>query len=421
MKKWNFLVARESRHLCGVIIMDRLIRKLFEELDHIFLTITPAAPWEKPGKGEFYVPFCAYLAKKRYWFCIPLMFPTILLFLYPIAWLNYKLIKRKIQKSKPEFLLNHGDNHINAIIARCGKELGIPVITIIHTAFWIYLRSEVKWEWLYKFLLNCQIKNSEYVSLNSDAVIMLSKWQQQKYLELIPNAVNAPIHLLSNVIDEDILLDDDETTKATFLKEVKEILPFFGINPIIALIGRIEEVKNLQFMIDVMDIYEKKRRDLDSNKYEPIPHVVFIGEGPYQKTLEKLAYERGISYLFHFVGKKDYIWTRRFMRWATDLLCITSLSETFGLTLIESMLEGCPALVTEGSALEENCLHKEDILPPDPEAWVKAIRPYVTDHQYRDSIGQQLASQARTINNNGVYTDKLLTIIESAIKHSKNN
>ena len=389
--------------------MASFIQGKLNKLGHTFVTLTPAAPWKKPREAEFHAPFCIYLPKKRYWFSFPLLLPGILHLLHPIAWINYKLIKCKIKKINPDRILNHGDNHIAAIVTRCGNELGIPVTTIYHTAYWIYLKNEIKWLWLRNFLLRCQDTNSAYIYSNSDNVIMLSQWFKAEYFKRIPRVNESKITYLPNVVIE--LNNADDSQKDDFLTKAKEILPILGKYPIITCVGRVEKVKNLQFMVEVMESYEQICHQSNANKHYPTPHVVFIGSGPYQKTIEKLAKSKGVDQLFHFIGSRDNLWTCRFLRWATEVLCAPSLSETDGLTPKEARINGCPALVPENTSLAQNSPNPRDILPLDPIIWAEAIRNFVTDRSWRDSMGHSLSIQAQKINDHQTYINKLLDII----------
>lgn len=377
----------------------------------MFTTMTPSAPWAKKQKGVIHPPFCLYLVAKRYWFCFPIVWPVWLMFLYPISWLNYKLIKRKVKRLKPDLILNHGDNQIAAILSRIGHELGIPVVTIFHTAYWVYLASEAKNPKVRDFLIRCQNQNSHYVYNHSDAVIMLSEWFAREYFRLI-HAGDDRRFILTNVVPT---CDDiDESQKKAFLSEIRTILPFFGTDPIITLVGRIEDYKNLQFAIQVLHQYHQRSQADPS--YGKVPHLVFIGEGSYQKALEELADSLGINHLLHFLGYKPYTWTRKFIRWATNVLCATSLSESDGLTPKDARIEGCPALVPSGTSMAENS-PPGYALQMDPEDWAYAIEALINmSSTNRERLSRQLSHDEQIRNDPEVYIHKLLDIIGFAIR-----
>lgn len=111
--------------------------------------------------------------------------------------------------------------------------------------------------------------------------------------------------------------------------------------PIIVCAGRLDKNKN--FSLLVKTVAKLKRENIEC--------VLFIiGEGPERESLMRLAAESGITDSVFFLGYKQnplpYIGK-------AQLLCVSSLSEGWGMTICESMALGKPFVTTPVAGASE--------------------------------------------------------------------
>jgi glycosyltransferase involved in cell wall biosynthesis len=161
---------------------------------------------------------------------------------------------------------------------------------------------------------------------------------------------------------------------------------------------------------------------------ERVPVVGICGQvGPWKghdDLLEALGQvrERGIPFEFRIYGRGDdrYVETLRARiqeldipaRWmgfeadrdrmyaALDVLAVPSrIEETFGMTAAEAGAYGLPVAATRTGGLLEVVVHGETglLVPPgDPDALADALATLLTNHAYREQLGQAARSRVLT-------------------------
>ncbi|MDE6204323.1 MAG: glycosyltransferase, partial [Lachnospiraceae bacterium] len=80
--------------------------------------------------------------------------------------------------------------------------------------------------------------------------------------------------------------------------------------------------------------------------------LAFIGDGPMRAALEQEAEKMGIGEEIVFVGKVPNEEIKNYCH-AADLFLFSSLSETQGIVLLESMAAGTPVLAVRGTGTED--------------------------------------------------------------------
>jgi len=132
-------------------------------------------------------------------------------------------------------------------------------------------------------------------------------------------------------------------------REARERLALEDERSRILYVGGIERSKGIDYLF-------KAAGELRRSTQYPV-EVVLIGEGEYEERAKVLAEELGISNAVAFAGKRPNteipLWIN-----ACDLLVLPSLSEGFGVVLIEAMACGKPTVATR-------CGGPEDIVTPE--------------------------------------------------------
>ena len=105
----------------------------------------------------------------------------------------------------------------------------------------------------------------------------------------------------------------------------------------------------------------------------PDAHLIFVGSGPQETELRK-RFEEHVR--IHFVGFQNQsrmpIWYR-----VADILCLVSISETWGLAVNEALLCGCRILASDSVGCVPDLVmdrSQHAIVPPDqPGLWPEAL------------------------------------------------
>lgn len=109
-------------------------------------------------------------------------------------------------------------------------------------------------------------------------------------------------------------------------------------------VARLAKEKNLDFLLRCMKI----RKEICGSDFK----LALIGDGPSRKELEKKAVSYGISEEILFVGKVPNLEIKNYCH-ASDLFLFSSLSETQGIVLLESMAAGTPVVALRATGTED--------------------------------------------------------------------
>lgn len=136
-------------------------------------------------------------------------------------------------------------------------------------------------------------------------------------------------------------------------------------NFVIGQIGRIAEVKNHHFTLQVL----KRVCELYSDKR---PILLIAGDGPLRPKIENYAEEIGIRDNVLFLGNRDDV---KELLMAMDVMIMPSLYEGFPVTAVEAQASGLPCVlsdtITKDAVLKKNCIMLS--LNEDLENWCEAI------------------------------------------------
>lgn len=129
-------------------------------------------------------------------------------------------------------------------------------------------------------------------------------------------------------------------------------------------IGRLDENKNHQFLIDCIQYLKASELDI---------HLTIIGEGDQrihlEQKIEKLNLDSYVSLVGSIENVEEYLWQ-------SDIYVHSAISEGFGLTLIEAMAAGLPVVCTDGKGNRDLIVEGENgfmVWERDPKLLVDKI------------------------------------------------
>ncbi len=142
-------------------------------------------------------------------------------------------------------------------------------------------------------------------------------------------------------------IDLERFTRAAALPPEKR--PWPAGARVVGYIGRFDPVKRLDLLIRAA----ARLIVGDYTRWENL-YVALVGYGPEEKRLRTLAARLGVASHVAFCGATNIPET---LYKCFDVLCLPSVVEGFGMTIIEAMAAGVPVLACRSPALEEIIVH----------------------------------------------------------------
>ncbi len=144
--------------------------------------------------------------------------------------------------------------------------------------------------------------------------------------------------------------------------------------------------------------------------------LIMVGAGEGREAIRELVRSLGVEKTVHFPGRVDDDELPALYRETTGLLQ-PSLSEGFGLPVVEAMACGAPVVVSDRGSLPEVAGEAGQVLDPtDRTAWAAAMRDLLTDPELRRWRAEAALDRAGQFTPENT-TDRLLERIESVMRH----
>lgn len=158
---------------------------------------------------------------------------------------------------------------------------------------------------------------------------------------------------------------------------------------VLLFVGRVGKEKNINLVVQTLEPLLKERTDYK---------MLIVGDGPHKKELEALVAELGLSESIHFTGAVLPERVAVYYKIA-DAFVNASQSETQGLTYIEALASGLPAICREDEAIAD------------------VIRPEYNGYMFR--TGEELLMDVKKLFEDGHYNVMANNARESVKQFSK--
>ena len=242
--------------------------------------------------------------------------------------LEYFKLKRKFKKIDFDIIHIHSPFALGRLGIRIAKEKNIPVIATMHTRwefeFEKYLKSKKVTNIIMKHLIKSYNKCNSCIALNKSLIKVYDDY-----------GYNGKYQIINNGTDLKIIDNVDES-----IKKVNKLYKLNKNDIVFLFVGRIIEVKNIFFILDVLK--ELKKRNF---KYK----MIYVGDGPDYKELEKKVKEYNLEKEVILTGK---ILDRELLKeiyYRANLFLFPSLFDSSSLVQIEAASQETPSLFLEGA------------------------------------------------------------------------
>lgn len=260
----------------------------------------------------------------------------------------------------------HSPFSIGKLGIKVAKKLGVPVIGTMHTQFKFeflkYTKSETVSNLMIKEVVKVYSLCDECWAVNSDTADVYKRYGYKKEVKVMPNATDMELSKGYDVVCSSInkMYDLDEDV------------------PVLLFVGRINEVKNIFFIEEVLKELKKRK-----TKYK----MLFVGAGPDLEKLKKQISDDNLNSNIIFCGsiRDRELLKKIYMR--STLLMFPSLFDTSSLVQIEASSQKTPTIFIKGSVTSET------------------ITPEVNGFVAENNINK--------------FTDKVIEILENKEKYEK--
>ena len=227
----------------------------------------------------------------------------------------------------------------------------------------------------------------------SDGLVAASEIEASELLRLY-DADPAKLSIVPCGVDTDVFRPIRQV-------DAREALGRDQCERLMLFVGRIEQIKGIDVLLDALGLLFKRRPDLRGNVC-----LVVVGgaldpgddapETEKIQELRRLVHEHRMEDSVDFIGSIDQ---PRLALWysAADLCAVPSLTESFGLVALEAMACGTPVVATRVGGLQTVVEDGESglLVPPgDHAALAEAIEQVLMDHRLRTHLAHGARDRA---------------------------
>ena len=187
------------------------------------------------------------------------------------------------------------------------------------------------------------------------------------------------------------------------LKNFEHVKPHQEAYSYLITFGRVGSEKNLIFLLDAFTRLAPQFPDL---------HFMIVGDGPYFEELTALVADRGLGHRIHLPGMLRHPELFPIVKGAHVFLS-ASVTETQGLTTLEALACGTPAVAVQGPGVEDTLEGDRGgyLVPQDLEKFCEKVALLLTDKTVREAKSKEAVGRAEDFSIESC-TDRLLEMYQ---------
>ena len=242
-----------------------------------------------------------------------------------------------IKKFKPDIIHYQTDFSMGIMARRAARRFHLPIVYTYHTSYedYTYYISHGLMERFLKRIVRVYSKDltsrvTEFITPSEKTKEYMRSLGSDSYINVVPTGI-------------DFSLFKNERIDVTKMQEFKKEHQIKPTTKVFLLLGRIAKEKSMDVSLKGFASYHQKHPEVDVK-------MLVVGDGPYREDLELYAEELGISHLVEFLGAVTSLEVPFYYHLA-DIYTSASMTETQGLTFMESMAAGTIVLARFDSNL----------------------------------------------------------------------
>jgi len=238
--------------------------------------------------------------------------------------------------------------------------------------------------------------------IQSDAVIAISNKVKDNLVQRVPGIANR-VTILPNAIE----INQQVSSSADRGKFIRKAWGLGETHQVIGFVGRLDDAfKGISYLIKSVAILKP---------IMPLLNLIIVGEGRDRAALERLAKTLGLKESVHFIGAHadlEQIYP------GFNVLALPSLSEGFGIVLLQAMAASLPVVASRVGGIPEVVSDQETgflVKPADPEALARALQSVLIDRNKAVQMGERGLKRVREFFNLDNIIPRLETIYEDVV------
>ncbi|HOD12605.1 MAG TPA: glycosyltransferase family 4 protein [Candidatus Omnitrophota bacterium] len=174
------------------------------------------------------------------------------------------------------------------------------------------------------------------------------------------------------------------------------------VDPMVLFVGRIVYQKGPDLLVDAIP---------HILKFHPNTKFVFAGDGEMRWSIEEQSRRVGVHHALRFLGFTSG-WRLVDLFKATDIVCVPSRNEPFGIVLLEAWSAGKPVVASSSGGPGEIIWHEVNGLKvyPNPDSIAWGVGTCFSDFDYTRWMGRNGRVAAETVFSWDVIADEVLTV-----------
>ncbi len=302
-------------------------------------------------------------------------------------------IRRLLKKEKPDIVHTHTSKA--GLLGRLAARLaGIP--SIIHTP-----HGHVFFGYFDALKTRMFILLEKLASRITDKIIALTPREKADYLRYKVAEEDKLV-----IIPSGIELYKCQPIPQEERSKLKKKLGIPEHSAVVGTAGRLVPVKGPGFLIQAVGQVISEHPDT---------YLVFAGDGPLRKNLEKDAVDMGLAKNIIFTGWRDDM--ARILS-VFDIFCLPSLNEGMGRVLVEAMALGKPVVASDVGGIPDLIIPGKNgfLVPPrNPGELAQQILFLIKNREEREKLGRAGKKMASTYSDE-IMVKKIAELYEKVLK-----
>ncbi len=367
----------------GVVIAISSLREAFEKKGHQTYVFAPKVDDYIDEEDNIFRYHSINLTRRiKYPLAIPLSFRA----------------KKVINQFNPDIIHIHHPFLLSSPAIIYGRELGIPRILTLHTQYEKYthylapIPEKLIQEVVKQIVTNLAHKIDCFTTPSSSMKELIKNYGIKTRIEVIPNAIK---------------LDSFQENNEKKCQEIKEKYKIKDDEKIILYLGRVAREKSIDKLIEVMSLINK--RGIEKVR------LLIVGNGPALEELQELVESLQLKERVIFTGEVKNEEVKYYYKIAY-LFVTASLTETFGIVVIEALASGIPVLAVKAPGIVDIITPGVDgiLVENKVQKFAEALEEIIKNPQLREELcqGAQKTSIQYDIN---TIADRMLSLYQEII------